>query len=209
VSDPGWARVARPAAPTREGVLGHLEALLEMAADPLRIVARQIQGLDGEIAAVACDREGAAVVVGYADSGEELGQLGHLLAQRSWLAPRIQDWLQLNPQLPLRADRTPRLLLLGAEFGPAVLAAARGLGGVALARVRALESERGVVMGLEPVAGGEARAPEAPRQAEGPPGEIRDPAPRAHHPSRSTFRTGLHPEDLEAPRRPRSAPRGR
>jgi hypothetical protein len=200
--------------PSREIVLENLEALLEAWPEPLQIVVREIQGLEGSIDAVACDAAGTPVVVGIADPDRELEQLSHLLAQRAWLTPRIRDWLQLNPQLPLRDGRPPRLLLLGMELAPATVAAAGEIAGTGLARVRMLETAAGLVVGLDPVSGPPSSPPEpagapASEPAE-PPEAVASPAPDPRAaPGRSTFRTGLHALDLGGPRRPRSAPHGR
>lgn len=185
----------------RQLVLECLETVLGAAPEPLRVVVREIQGLGGPIDAVACDADGTPVIVGIATPEQELDQLGHLLAQRAWLRPRIRDWLQLNPQLPFREDRPPRLLLLGALLAPATLAAAADLGDVELARLHALETSEGTLVALEPVGPPRTEGPSPPRE--------RPVEPTNESRGRSIFRTGLHPDDLTGPKRPRSAPRGR
>ena len=177
------ATPGRAAHVTRGAVLDCLEALLGDRPEPLRIVAREIQGLDGSIDAVACDAAGTPVIVGFASPETELAQLGHLLAQRAWLAPRIRDWLQLNPELPLREARPPRLLLLGAELAPATVAAAAGIEGLDLARVHGLRTAAGLVVALDPVASGAAPSPapipEAPALAPPPPTSAPDRSPES------------------------------
>ena len=203
----------------RDRVLGALDGLLRAGPDPLEVLARGIRGLDGEIDAVAVDDAGTAVLVGVASADDELARLSHLLAQRSWLAPRLGDWLQLNPALPIDATRFPRLLLVGPALGEALHAAAAQLPDVALARVHALETPAGTTVGLEALS--TARVPEAAGAkstpvADAPPAApaetvtepYRDPAaPDAPPTPRSVFRTGLREADLDGPRRPRSAPR--
>jgi len=197
----------------RTEILECLEGLLGASPEPLRLIVRDIQGLGGPIDAVACDAAGTPVLIGIATPDGAGDPLGSLLAQRAWLAPRIRDWLQLNPQLPFRTDVRPRMLLLGGEWEAATLAAAAEIG-VELGRLRALETAEGTVVGLEPPLAappGPPLEPGASFAPERPPPDPPPMHPEPRQPARwsSGFRTGLHPDDLDSPARPRSAPRGR
>jgi hypothetical protein len=194
----------RVGAPSRPRVLAGLPALVASLADPLHTLVEQVSGLSGEIDLVARDGRGRAVAVRLAGAGEDLAALVDLVAQCDWLAPRLRDWLKLNPALGVRPDLGVRGLLLASEFDPRTLAAARALpdSEFALARVSAFEWQGSLELVLEPLA----RA-----------GEPR-PAPPAPHPLselgpevaalESRFRTGLRDDERGLPRRRGSAPRG-
>ncbi|MDH3686063.1 MAG: hypothetical protein OEP95_07545 [Myxococcales bacterium] len=200
----------------RAEILECLEGLLGASPEPLRLIVRDVQGLGGPIDAVACDATGTPVLIGIATPDGAADPLGSLLAQRAWLAPRIRDWLQLNPQLPFRPDVRPRMLLLAGQWEAATLAAAAEIG-VELGRLRALETVEGTVVGLETPPERASSATERPpleRASFGPertPPEAPPPEPATPPLARpdSGFRTGLRAEDLDSPSRPRSAPRGR
>lgn len=212
----------------RTEILECLEGLLGASPEPLRLIVRDIQGLGGPIDAVACDATGTPVLIGIATPDGAADPLGSLLAQRAWVAPRIRDWLQLNPQLPFRPDVRPRMLLLAGHWEAATLAAAAEIG-VELGQLRALETAEGTVVGLEPPPERASSAPERPplerassalerpplerasSMPERPPPEAPPPQPAKPPLARpdSGFRTGLRADELDSPSRPRSAPRGR
>ncbi|MGI9432051.1 MAG: hypothetical protein ACR2PQ_07545 [Myxococcota bacterium] len=192
----------------RAEILECLEGLLGASPEPLRLIARDIQGLGGPIDAVACDATGTPVLIGIATPDGAADPLGSLLAQRAWLAPRIRDWLQLNPQLPFRPDVRPRMLLLAGDWEAATLAAAAEIG-VELGRLRALETAEGTVVGLEAPLERASSVPEPPPPEAAPTALPPEPALPPMARENAGFRTGLRADDLDSPSRPRSAPRGR
>jgi hypothetical protein len=206
----------RVAAPPRERVRAGLAGLLAAMPDPLHVLIEQVAGLAGEIDVVARDRSGQAVAVRLAGAGDDLAALGDLVAQCDWLAPRLRDWLKLNPGLGLRPDLGVRGLLLAPEFDARTLAAARALGNgdLALARVSAFEVQGSLQLALEPlVAPSSVPAPLAARPGDGGQPEGAGPLALAEvgpevAALESRFRTGLRDDELGLPRRPRSAPRG-
>ncbi|MCC6642204.1 MAG: hypothetical protein IT386_13675 [Deltaproteobacteria bacterium] len=145
----------------------------------LRVIAEDLLGADGAIDLVALDPQGGVVLALLADEGGDLELMGRALAQRSWVEPRLRDWLQLSPRLGLAADAPVRLLLLAPGFGPAALAAAQALraGLVDLATYRCVRNGGAVEVLLERVRG-------------------RAPADRAGSRPLSTFRSGLGDADL-------------
>jgi hypothetical protein len=164
----------------RSELLRRLRSRLPELADPLEIVAEQILGLDSRIDFVAKDRRGQVVLVFLADRGSDLGLLADSLAQRSWMEPRVADWLKLAPQLGLRPELGVRVLLLAPDLDPRTVAAAKSLDGA------------GIDLGIcRPVVGG-AGIELLVDVLDGTP-----PRPTAVvEPIVSRFRTGLRAEDL-------------
>jgi hypothetical protein len=213
----------RVPAPPRTRVQAALGGLLAELPEPLHVVVEQIAGEGGEIDAVARDRQGRAVAIRVAPPGEELTALADLLAQCDWLAPRLRDWLKLNPGLGVAPELGVGGLLLAGQFDARTLAAARRAGGdLALARVSAFDWEGGLHLALEPVSPAEpagARAIEVAPAPLAPP--VQDEPAREGQLRRvlaevgpevvaleSRFRSSLRDEELGLPRRPRGAPRG-
>jgi hypothetical protein len=116
--------------PERLQLLRRLRSRLPKLADPLEIVAEQILGLDSRIDFVAKDRRGQVVLVFVADRGSDLGLLADSLAQRSWMEPRVADWLKLAPELGLRPELGVRVLLLAPQLDPRTISAAKSLEGL-------------------------------------------------------------------------------
>jgi hypothetical protein len=143
----------------------------------------RILGADAPIDLVGAEPGGRATVVLVAPPGAELATLASALAQRAFVAARLDDWKQLAPGLPLSPGAGVRTVVLGTEFCVQAQAAAAGAGEVELWRLRALRNGAGTELVLEPV-GGSAGARD-PR----PPGP--DDAPRE-----SVFRTGLGDAEL-------------
>ena len=112
----------------RSELLRRLRSRLPKLADPLEIVAEQILGLESRIDFVAKDRRGQVVLVFLADRGSDLSTLADSLAQRSWMEPRVADWLKLAPQLGLHPERGVRVLLLASHLDPRTIAAAKSVG---------------------------------------------------------------------------------
>ena len=169
-----------PAHPERSELLRRLRSRLPKLADPLEIVAEQILGLESRIDFVAKDQHGQVVLVFLADRGSDLSLLADSLAQRSWMEPRVADWLKLAPQLGLRPELGVRVLLLAPHLDPRTIAAARSVAG--------LDIDLGI---CRPVRGGAGieiliDIPDAPPPASTPVAE----------PHASRFRTGLREEEL-------------
>jgi hypothetical protein len=170
----------RPAHPERSELIRRLRSLLPKLADPLEIVAEQILGLESRIDFVTKNRRGQVVLVFLAERGSDLRLLADSLAQRSWMEPRVADWLKLAPQLGLRPELGVRVLLLAPQLDPRTIAAARSVEG--------LEIDLGI---CRPVSngGGIEILIDFPEEAP------RAPTPVATSPA-SGFRTGLREEDL-------------
>jgi hypothetical protein len=166
--------------PERTRLLRQLRSLLPKLSDPLEIVAEQILGLESRIDFVTKDQRGQVVLVFLAEPGSDLGLLADSLAQRSWMEPRVADWVKLAPHLGLRPRLGVRILLLAPRFDPRTVAAARSIED----RVVALGIWRPVPEGADVEilsAGTEKTLPASTPAAE---------------PVASRFRTGLRAEDL-------------
>lgn len=148
----------------------------------LRVIAEDILGADGAIDLVALDPQGGVVLVLVAEDGTDLELMGHALAQRAWVEPRLRDWLQLAPRLGLAADAPVRLLLIAPGFGGSALAAAQALGPaiVDLASYRCVRNGGAMQVLLERIRGRAAAAERA--------GASQRPL--------SSFRSGLGDADL-------------
>jgi len=166
--------------PERSELLRQLRIRLPKLADPLEIVAEQILGLDSRIDFVAKDPRGQVVLVFLADRGSDLALLADSLAQRSWMEPRVADWLKLAPQLGLRPELGVRVLLLASHLDPRTIAAAKSLEGpiIDLGVCRPVPNGAGIEILVDVL---EAPPPTSPQQAK---------------PVASRFRTGLRAEDI-------------
>ena len=115
--------------PERANLMRLLRSRLPKLPDPLEIVAEQVLGLESRIDFVAKDRRGQVVLVFLADRGSDLRLLADSLAQRSWMEPRVADWVKLAPQLGLRPQLGVRVLLLASQLDPRTIAAAKSVEG--------------------------------------------------------------------------------
>jgi len=167
--------------PDRARLLRQLRSRLPKLPDPLEIVAEQILGLESRIDFVAKDPRGQVVLVFLADPGSDLGLLADSLAQRSWMEPRVADWVKLAPHLGLRPQLGVRVLLLASHLDPRTIAAARSLEGrvIALGICRPVTNDDGFETLIDLL--------------EAPPPTL---APPVAEPIASRFRTGLRAEDL-------------
>ncbi len=156
---------------------------------PLRVIAEDFGGLESRIDLVAVEPSGRVVLVLIADEGGELERLGDALAQRSWLEPRLRDWMKLAPELDIRPARGVGLLLLVQHVCPRTGAAAAA-SDVGLARLRFVSRDGGASpqVLLESVRSAQEEAPS-------PEGDRRFPAPTAPR-TESAFRTSLRDADL-------------
>jgi hypothetical protein len=103
---------------------------------------------------------------------------------------RLGDWAQLAPQLSLRVDASPRVVLLAPSFSPAAVAAVRAadpedLDLVRFRCVRAPSDGGAVQVLLEPVRLAGARPAASPLRPAGAP------------PPAARFRSGLSDADLD------------
>ena len=91
---------------------------------------------DGVIDWVAAAPDGRAWVVLIAAGDADASLLEAGLAQRAWVEDRIPDWRKLAPELPLRGELTPGVLLVAHDYARTTRIAAReaSAGGIALAR---------------------------------------------------------------------------
>lgn len=133
------------APPSRAALRRALRGAISRLGRPLRALAEDVCGLDGAIDLVAAEPSGRVVLVLVGEAGEDLELVGHALAQRAWLAPRLGDWLQLAPDLGIRAHETPSLLLVAPDFGDRARAAAAAVDaeGIGLARYRCVADDSG------------------------------------------------------------------
>lgn len=212
-----------PPPPARE-LRRLLRARLPRLEPDLHVIAEDVAGLDGRIDLVAAERGGRVVLVLCGrERDRDLGLIAEGLAQRTAIAGRLAEWVQLAPALELDALRSPRVLLFAPRFGPKALAAARAAGAVELVEYRCVRAGGDVGLLLEPL---EPPEPAPPAVRSGPPGSGagdrhgdlsdprtdespprgREPVPglpgRPGAPPRARFRTGLTASDLR-PRSPR------
>ena len=168
--------------PPRSALLRAISDALVELDPPLTPVAERVLGLDARIDLVARDDRGGVVVAVVAAAGEDLSRLTDALAQRAWLEPRLPDWLQIAPTLPIDPGRGVRALLLAPRFEPRTLAAARALGDATmeLATYRARREAAGWTVEIEAIGTPETGPGEAVLVA----------------PPESLFRTGLDEADL-------------
>ena len=173
--------------PERASLIRQLRSRLPKLPDPLEIIAEQVLGLESRIDFVAKDPRGQVVLVFLADPGSDLGLLADSLAQRSWMEPRVADWVKLAPHLGLRPQLGARVLLLAAHLDPRTIAAAKSLVG----RILGVEG-RILDLGIcRPVGNG--AGVEILIDLLEPPSPTLVPATE---PVTSRFRTGLRAEDL-------------
>jgi hypothetical protein len=167
-------------------VRGALRSALAELGRPLRVLAEGLHGVSGEIDLLAVDPGGTPVLVLVAaDPGEALGLVARALAERHGLGRHIEDWLKLAPDLGLRPDAGPEVLLLAPEFGPAARAAAVEAGrGIQLARLRFVALDGASPEVLVETLDARPAGPERPRE----------------RPRLSVFRSGLEEGDLPEPR---------
>jgi hypothetical protein len=178
------AELRRALIPPRSELLGLLSARLAEIVPGWQPLAEDILGADLAIDLLGSDPSGHAVLVQIGEAGEDLELIGRALAQRAWVAPRVRDWLQLAPGLPLRPEAGVLAVLLCPAFRPEAVAAAHSLGPASpiLGTYRVFRDGSGLEPLLEAV--GAATQIERPLQA--PP-----------HAAPAPFRTGLTDEDLD------------
>jgi hypothetical protein len=135
-----------------------LRAALLALPEPVDCFAESMLGCEARIDFVARDPSRRAVVVLLAEDGGALAAVASAAAQCAWLAPRLADWLQLNPQLGVAPETPPRALVVATRPCERSRLAAE-----ALPDVHLLECP-GEVDGrllLRPVASGARREPRA------------------------------------------------
>ena len=109
-------------------------ALLRLT-PPLETLAEDVLGAVSRIDLVTRDPDGAVTVVLVAQAGADLAKLAEGVAQRAWLAPRLDDWNQLAPHLALQPERGVDLLLVAPRFDERTRLAAEELPGLRLAEL--------------------------------------------------------------------------
>ena len=158
----------------------------------LRIFAEDLLGADGSIDLLAVDSEGRVVVLLISDDGKDRDGLTRALAQRAWVRPRLRDWLQLAPSLPVSADAPVVAWLLCPNFSSQTVAAAADLGSdvIELSTLRCVRngSEATVLVERISPARGALRDEKVNR-----PNSPETPEPLEHSPR---FRSGLSERDL-------------
>jgi hypothetical protein len=174
-------------APPRPELVQRLRARLGDIDPRLRFVAENLLGADAPIDVVAVDEStGRVVLLLLGAAGEDLELVGRALAQRAWVEARLDDWLQLAPDLGIRPGSGARVVLVCPSFRAETVAAVRALGGdgLQLARYRCLRNGAELQLLLEP-ADDDAPTRSAPREAQVP--EAPGPPP---------FRSGLSDAQL-------------
>jgi len=171
------------AAAARSALRRALAPCVAQLGTPLEWIAEDMLGdEDGVIDWVAAAPDGRAVVVLVANGPGDAALLEAGLVQRAWVAARIADWRKLAPDLVLRAELPPRVLLIARDFARSTRIAAREVAGVEiwLARWSAAPGTGRVEIArvdAEPTVAGTVEAPPARRPA-------------------SPFRTGLREVDF-------------
>jgi hypothetical protein len=103
-----------------------LAPCLGQLGESLHCIAEAVLGEeDGVIDWVAAGPEGRAFVVLVAEGSGDAALLEMGLVQRSWVQARIADWRKLAPDLVLRAELAPRVLLIARDFARSTRIAAR------------------------------------------------------------------------------------
>ena len=173
------------APPERDELMRCLRTRLEDLGLSLRVIAEGMLGADSPIDFVTVDPSGRVQLVLVSTRGEDLALVGHALAQRAWVTPRLRDWLKLSPELGIRPERGVGVVLLAPSFGSGVIAAAQALEpeSAALATYRCVRNGGAVEVLLDTPAFAPAPRPKSP-----PPRAV------SHDPTR--FRTGLTDDDL-------------
>ena len=172
-----------------------LQALVRTEVEHLdpawRVIAEGVLGLEDRIDLIAIDGRGRIVVTLLGLEGEDdRTLLTRLIAQRAWVADRLDDWAQLAPELELDPDAPVRGVLIAADFSAQTRASAGELSHLAVELIRytSLRSRGRPQLILSPV---ETSSSPAFKQ------ESRDPGPAGEpKPSGSVFRSGLSEEDL-------------
>lgn len=164
-----------------------LAPCLGQVGTPLHCIAEDLLGEeDGVIDWVAAGPEGRAFVVLVAAGTGDAALLEAGLVQRAWVRARIADWRKLAPDLMLRAEFAPRVLLIARDFTRSVRIAAReaatGSGEIWLARWGAAPETGRVEIARIDTERAAARALESP--------------PTQPPPTPSRFRTGLRDGDF-------------
>lgn len=114
--------------PAREPLLRGLRLRLREVVPGWRPLAEALLGAESRIDFVGLEPNGRVVIVLVGEAGEDLELVSRGLAQAEWVKARLGDWLQLAPELPLRAQAGVRAQLLCTAFRPQARAAARALG---------------------------------------------------------------------------------
>jgi hypothetical protein len=171
-------RPAQP--PPRSELLARLASRLHLVIPEFRPVAEDLLADVSRMDVFGVGGDGSPVLALLGDAGDDLTLVARALAQREWLAPRVDDWLKLAPDLGLRPGASVQAIVLCPEFGPEARAAVRGLepGTVRLVAWRYLRNGSDAGLLLENITTGPARTRSAPP-----------------HPA-AGFRTGLAESDL-------------
>jgi len=114
--------------PPRAQLLEQLRVSLGHAVPGIRLLAEGLLGAGSPIDFVALEPSGRVVLILVGDHGQDLELVGRGLAQRSWVAARLDDWIQLAPNLGLRPDSQVRVLLLCPSYAPDTRAAVQAVG---------------------------------------------------------------------------------
>ncbi|MFP6641306.1 MAG: hypothetical protein VCC04_13750 [Myxococcota bacterium] len=155
-----------------------------------RVIAKDILGLDGRIDLVALDGRGRVVVILLGLLGEDdRALLTRLVAQRSWVAPRVGDWAQLAPELELDPAAPVRGVLMAPDFAGETRTAAESLDTLPVELIRYTSLRTGARQQV-------LLSPLEPGSFEAFPRETREQISRRPKPPEPVFRSGLSDQDL-------------
>lgn len=179
--------------------------------DPtIRVVAEGFLAETSSIDLLAVGGEGEIISIRVGRGGDDAALLTHVLADLSWLRPRLADFLKLAPGLGLEPSAEPRAMLLCPEFARETRAAVEFLPGrsIELATYHCLRQQGQLSVLLETGSPSQpktrerartephAKDPEARRVATA--ATFSEPSrPLPTSPRPSGFRTGLSDADLQ------------
>jgi hypothetical protein len=176
--------------PPRAELIAQIRDGLHEIGTSLRVLAQDLLGADARIDLVTADPDGRVTLVLVTTGDEALSLVAMALAQRAWVEARLGDWVQLAPQLGLRAEASARAVLLAPGFSPAAIAAVRAADpeDIDLVRFRCLRT---------PSNGGAARVLLEPVRVAGARPAASPPRPTGAPPPAARFRSGLSDADLD------------
>ncbi|MGH0032232.1 MAG: hypothetical protein ACQGVC_20770 [Myxococcota bacterium] len=183
----------RTETPTRDELRRAIAGRLHGLVVGYRPVAEDLLADRSRVDLFGVDGEGRGVIVAVGEREEDaLLLVARVLAQRSWVAERLPDWLKLAPDLGVRPELPPAAWILCPGFGSEARTAAAALpaGAAHLATWRFVRNGSGSDVLIEPL---------EPQPADAGPSATAGPDAAAARPGRragSDFRTGLSDQDL-------------
>ena len=115
--------VALTSLPEKPELRAALEARAKEFQPPLRVIATEVLGNEGEIDIVALAPDGGVVLLFIGAENDDRALLTEAMAQRIWVRDRLDSWRQLAPELGLRVDKPIHIALFCASYCAQTLAA--------------------------------------------------------------------------------------